>query len=391
MLLGMSVLGWLGGRKFRRQVRELKHGLDEITGVVDSFYSAVGERGWIFHDDLDLDAMREVARSPDEESAERRLIAYYKSGDRIQWSLRRIGHHDAMRPRVALAQRALHDYQQGRYYSCVLVILAVMDGFVNDFEPSRRKGLHARDSAEMSAWDRAAGHHKGLASVHRTYNQRVSKVDTTEQFALRRNGLMHGMLPNFDNPVIATKAWNLLFAVSDWADGEVARLTPKEDEPSLLQTLRRYADIQAAKKKSEGFEPYVMAASDDQLNDLRESVAVHGFLEAWQRRQWGPVGGFFVRFGSQPHDVGRQAIEARALYAGHPLKRWTITRVRRETSSLAFVEAEAEVGGITRQLVIRLILCDETNDVELDPNAGRWFVAPYYPESFWAPREGASE
>src|SRR5690606_28486832 len=131
------------------------------------------------------------------------------------------------------------DYQDGRFYSCVLVLLSVMDGFVNDFEPARRRGLHARESAEMSAWDKAAGHHQGLANAHRIYNQRVSKLDSSEQFDLRRNGIVHGMLPNFDNPVVATKAWNLLFAVADWADGEAARLTPKEDEPTLRENLRR--------------------------------------------------------------------------------------------------------------------------------------------------------
>ena len=40
-----------------------------------------------------------------------------------------------MRPRLALAQRALRDYQERRFYSCVLVLLPVLDGFVNDFEP----------------------------------------------------------------------------------------------------------------------------------------------------------------------------------------------------------------------------------------------------------------
>lgn len=166
MLLGMRLLGWVGGRKVRAEVRELWARLDEITGVVDSFYSALGDRGWIFHDDLNLQAMSEIASSPEAELAEQRLIAYYMSGDHLQWSLRRLGHHSAMRPRLPLVQRALHDYGERRFYSCVLVLLSVMDGFVNDFEPARRKGLHARESEDMSAWDKAAGHHQGLASAH---------------------------------------------------------------------------------------------------------------------------------------------------------------------------------------------------------------------------------
>lgn len=386
MLLGMRLLGWVGGRKLRAQARDLKTSLDEITGVVERFYAILGEWGWIFHDDLNLEAMSAIAASADSETAQQRLIDYYMSGDHIQWSLRRLGHHPAMRPRLELAQKALHDYQERRFYSSVLILLSVVDGFVNDFEPARRKGLHARESEEMSAWDKAAGHHQGLANAHRVYNQRVIKLDSTEQFELRRNGLVHGMLPNFDNPVIATKAWNLLFAVSDWADGEVARLAPKEDEPTLREALRRYADFQSLKKKSDAFEPYEIPGSDPDAEGLREFAAAREFLVGWETHRWGPVGEFFIRFGDQASDVGKQAREARSLYENNPLDDWSITRVRRQTSSLALVEVDFVVGGVARQGVIRLVLCDESNGIELDPDAGRWFVAPYYPESFWAGR-----
>lgn len=384
MLRAMRLWGWVGGRTVRGEVRELKARLDEITSVVDRFYEKLGDQGWIFHDDLKLSAMSEIAASPDSETAERRLIAYYMDGDHIQWSLRRLGRHPAMRPRMELAQQALRDYQERRFYSCVLVLVALVDGFVNDFEPVRRKGLHARESEEMSPWNRAAGHHQGLANVHRIYTQRVSKIDTSEQHELRRHGLVHGMLPNFDNPIIATKAWNLLFAVSDWADGEEARSAPIADEPGLRATLKSYADSQALKKKSEAFQPYAVSASE--AIRLREHESTVDFLTAWEKRRWGPVGQCFIRFGDQARDVGKQAREARTLYENHPLEKWSIVRVRRATSSLAFVEANLTVDGIAREAVIRLVLCNERNEIELDPDAGRWFVSPYYPEAFWMPR-----
>lgn len=391
MLLGMRLLGWVGGREVRTQARELRASLDEITGVVDLFCSKLGDRGWIFHDDLNLSAMSEISSSPDPDIAEQRLIAYYMSGDHLQWSLRRLGHHAAMRPRLTLAQRALDDYQERRFYSCVLVLLSVLDGFVNDFEPARRRGLHARESEEMSAWDKAAVHHRGLANAIRTFNQRVSRLDSSEQFELRRHGLVHGMLPNFDNPIIATKAWNLLFAVSDWADGEVARLTPKQDEPTLSETLRRYVDFKNLKRKSDAFSPYEVSGSDLAATDLREHVAASEFLVSWAKRRWGPVGGFFIRFGDQPREVGKQARKAKSLYEGNPLESWSITRVRRATSSLTFVDVNLVVDGVSRQGTIRFVLCDENNRVELDPDAGRWFIAPYYPDSFWTHRSGPTE
>ena len=238
----------------------------------------------------------------------------------------------------------------------------------------------------MSAWGKAAGHHRGLANAIRTFNQRVSKLDSSEQFELRRHGLVHGMLPNFDNPIIATKAWNLLFAVSDWADGEVARLTPKEDEPTLSESLSRYLEFKNIKEKSESFLPYEVSGSDLATSDLREHVAASEFLAAWTKRRWGPVGGFFIRFGDQARDVGKQAREAKSLYEENPLESWSITRVRRTSSSLAFVDVTLVVGGVRRQGAVRFVLCDENNRVELDPDAGRWFVAPYHPESFWAHR-----
>lgn len=386
----MRQLGLLRGRRHRAEIRRLEARLGEITGVVDRFYATLGNRGWIFHDDLNLQDMSAIGSCLDAETAELRLISYYMSGDHLQWTLRRLGRHAAMGPRLELAQRALQDYQERRFYSCVLVLLSVVDGFVNDFEPERRKGLHARASEEMNPWDKPAGHHQGLANAHRVYSQQVKKLDTSEQFELRRNGLVHGMLPNFDNPVIATKAWNLLFAVADWADGEEARRTPKEDEPTLLETVKNYAAFRALKKKSEAFRPYDVAGADPSVTDLREHVAASGFLTGWSKRQWGPVGAFFVRFGDQPRDVGKQALEARGLYQDYPLAAWTITHVRRTTPSLAFVSVDFVVGEETHQGVIRLVLCDETNQIELDPDAGSWFVAPYWPESFWTPRDGST-
>lgn len=391
MLFGMKILGWVAGKKHRAQVRELNVTLDDISRTVDRFYEILGERGWIFHDDLNLPAIKNVVSTPDSEIAEQQLIAYYAGDDRLQWSLRRLGRHAAMRPRLVLAENALHDYHEGRYDSCVLILLSVVDGFVNDFEPARRKGLHARESDEMTPWDKAAGHHMGLANVHRTYNQRVSKLDSSEQFELRRNGLVHGMLPNFNNSIIATKAWNLLFAVSDWADGEIARLNPKDKAPTLRESLRNYANFQVLKTKSDNFVPYDLSATDPRVSELREHLAVSEFLESWASRRWGPVGGLLIRFGDERRNVGAQAQVAKMLYKDYPLDKWAITRVRRKASSRAHVEAELTIDGVTRQGAVQLILCDDNNEIELDPDAGNWFISPTYPESFWATSDTEQE
>lgn len=71
------------------------------------------------------------------------------------------------------------------------------------------------------------------------------------KYSVFRHGIMHGMVTNFDNEVVASKAWCMLFAVCDWVDaieadkGEARnRRTKKADIYSLLD---RYFD---SKKKN---------------------------------------------------------------------------------------------------------------------------------------------
>jgi len=48
------------------------------------------------------------------------------------------------------------------------VLIAVMDGAVNDLEPGNRRGLHTREDHEMVAWDSVTAHHLGLKNAQRS-------------------------------------------------------------------------------------------------------------------------------------------------------------------------------------------------------------------------------
>lgn len=50
---------------------------------------------------------------------------------------------------------------------------------------------------------------------------------------------MHGAITHFDNPVVATKAWNMLFAVADWATATIKARAPQPEEPSLSDTFEQ--------------------------------------------------------------------------------------------------------------------------------------------------------
>ena len=104
-----------------------------------------------------------------------------------------IGGVPDLKPRLELLKRALADYQNDRFYASVLVVVTVMDGFVNDVDKKTRRGLHARSQEELQAWDSVVGHHYGLTHVMREFQRPVKALRDTPVFELHRHGIVHGM------------------------------------------------------------------------------------------------------------------------------------------------------------------------------------------------------
>ena len=118
--------------------------------------------------------------------------------------------------------------------SAAFHLIAVMDGFVNDFEPDVRRGLASRDPDSMTAWDSVVGHHLGLTNALKDYQKTIKKRVDEEVLELHRHGIVHGAITKFDNVVVATKAWNMLFAVADWATATTKARQPEAPKPTLL-------------------------------------------------------------------------------------------------------------------------------------------------------------
>lgn len=151
-------------RKQRPQLLRIERQLKQVVELVDSFYALLGPRHWIFHEHLSTEKVAAILRLPVDE-AERGLIEIYKEPETLGFLIRMLGRFPELRARMDLIERARTDFAEGRYYSTVLVLITVMDGFVNDFEPKHR-GLHTRSEDEMNAWDSIVGHHLGLANAH---------------------------------------------------------------------------------------------------------------------------------------------------------------------------------------------------------------------------------
>ena len=366
----------------RQTLKQLEKQQREISRTVDDFYSLLGDRNWVFHGELNLPAIREVIATDDAEEAERRLVKYYQEDGRISFSVRRFHRFEAMRPRRQLLLNALRDYEEGRYYSTVFVLLAVMDGFVNEFETSTRKGLHTRSVEDMVAWDSVAGHHKGLSRAHASFIKGFYKTSNEEVHDLYRNGIMHGVLLNFDNVVVASKAWNRLFAVTDWADSRINRAKPVEPEPSLRESLVRYQEIQVRKSRLDEWQPHEheIGAVDLESDDLVATCI--DFLGRWQNKQYGPLGQHFITFGAEKPSVGQQAVLAKDLFWAHDLTAWVLLRRKHSAAAVALVDVELTIGKVRQPASLRWVRIGENGHSATEWEQGAWKLSPYGPSTF---------
>lgn len=381
-IAAFKLLGFLLSADQRKELQRLEREQRRIADLVDAFYALLGERNWVFTGDLNMPAIEQVVDTKDPEIAESRLIAYYQQEDRILFPLRRLHRFEAARFRIPLLRKALTDYQERRYYSSVLVLLAMMDGFVNDLEKSTRQGLHARDASDMVAWDSVVGHHLGLSHAHQSFVRGFYRTDETETTELYRNGIMHGVLVNFDNETVATKAWNRLFAVADWADAREKQAAPPKAEPSLRESVERWQGIQKQKARLEAWEPHDCSPEDQTLDECDVYRTTETFLSRWKAGQWGPLGQQFMQFGSQSEPIGKLAALAKDLYSPLPLTEWQIHRVHHVAAAVAQADVSLTVNKETYSTDLRWVRIGNDGHSAAEWEEGQWRLSLYGPTHF---------
>jgi hypothetical protein len=270
--------------------------------------------------------------------------------------IRRLGHFSELTSRITLIELAEADYHEGRFYSTVQTLLSVMDGFVNDVEPGARRGLHAREADDMTAWDSVVGHHLGLRHAHGTFTKSFHKVSTDEVHDLHRNGIVHGILVNFNNDVVASKAWNRLFAVADWAESRKSAMALPKERPSLLATLRDYSDHRRRHRlimeSLDGWEPSATALPDEGFQADPVVSATREFLDAWRAKNYGGMARLLSPLMAED-TVSKTAGDLREDYSDRPLLSYDLIDLAHLAPASATVRA-------------RLVVADGIHQVKLN-------------------------
>lgn len=376
---GMKSLTRFVGRSHRGAVLELEEQVRDLATTIDRFYELLGPRHWIFHESLNVRAVKSIlGLSPDD--AERRFIALYEDHDALRSMVGRLNRFPTLRSRMNLIEKARLDYEAGRFYATTLVLLTVMDGFVNDLEPARRRGLHTRQPDDMTAWDSVVGHHMGLARAQSTFTKSTSKTSDEPVTELYRNGLIHGTLINYDNPVVATKAWNRLFAVGDWAASREKREVEPESPANWGEVLSKIAANERTKRALEAWRPSRLSADDPGFDEAEACARAKTYLEAWARANYGAMASFLsptLRTGGQ----GKAAGMIREECSTHVLRDFKMLTADFEAPVVCEIDVELTFEDQPRPARMRWIRETADGQPAVPEVEGEWFLYVWGPWS----------
>ena len=115
-------------------IEDLQKQANQLAHTLDRFNELFAPRGWIAYDLLNTDVAKTAiaaAETGDLVQAENVLVQYYNA-DQVAVQLNTLWGIKAFRPRLRLAELALADYREGRYHASIPVVLALLDGMVNE-------------------------------------------------------------------------------------------------------------------------------------------------------------------------------------------------------------------------------------------------------------------
>ena len=361
-------------RNQRSRLLEVERQLNHLMAVVDRFYDRLGPRNWIFHESLNVSAVEAILdQTATREEAEQRFIEIYRDEDNGAFWTRRLYGVDGLRERAHQIERAREHYCAEQFDSAALHLIAVMDGFVNDFEPDQRRGLASRDPDAMTAWDSVVGHHLGLTNALKAYDKTIKKRVDEEVYELHRHGIVHGTITRFDNVVVATKAWNMLFALVDWAAATRKVRQPEAPKPTLRGVVRQMVTTARTKARVEAWERSRLSVFDACFEDHEIHALTVEFLTGWLERNFGALARFPSRqFGERETSLGEMAGRLRQGFKGFVLSEFHVTELENTAPAIWLSRGEATVNDTPGTFECRWIIEESDGSFGYGSDSALW-------------------
>ena len=369
------------------KIDELEQQAQELTTIPDRFNDFFAQQGWIIYEEFNLEVAKAAvakAESGDMEGAELELLSYY-SPENVRWHLKLMQSVEAFRPRTTLAAKALTDYEEERYHACVPVVLALLDGFVNELQEKRR-GFFAEE-VDLQAWDSIAAHNKGLNTLSQILKKSRKKTVTDEIRLPYRHGILHGMDLGYDNQVVAAKTWAALFATRDWAikaEKGLLEAQPEKPAPSIRESMQKRKALEEDKKKLAEWKPRTLVVGRDLPETGNPEAFVIGspeqklteFLTLWKAKNYGHMAQcLHTGFGSPPRNNPR---EVRRIFGDAELTAFTFVEVLEKAAAateiitdLVFMKYGDEQ---LKTVKYRLVYFDKEGNAAMRGENGQWKI-----------------
>lgn len=375
------------------EIDSLEKSMIQMASLPDRFNNLFATRGWIIYGYMNFDVAKtavEKAEAGDIDGAEADLVEYY-SADTVRWKLQTMRGVKAFRPRMRLAELALTDYQEERYHACIPVVLALLDGLVNELHKNHR-GFFA-EGVDLTAWDSMAAHSKGLNVLAGILKQ-GRKTTRTEEIAIPyRHGIMHGMDLGYANKMVAAKTWAALFATRDWAlKVEKGELTspPEKHRMNWRETFRQFKENRDDKSRLAAWQPRAIQPGMDIPETGGANMYGQGtperklaeFLSYWKERNYG----YMAR--CVPIDIAYSAKELpaqmRKSYGSKHLKAFRFISISDDAAAVTEIKTALllEEDGTESDMpqIFRMIYLDtDGNPATRERPGGTWTVFNWGP------------
>jgi hypothetical protein len=361
---------------------------EDLARLPDVFNDHFCERGWIMHGDMDVGVAKEAVQLADAgnlEAAELALVEYYGPKN-VETMLLRMGAVQAFRPRMALAEKALLDYAEGRYHACVPVVIALLDGMVCDVHDTHR-GFFA-EGTDLSAWDSIAAHDRGLNALSVIFKKGRKKTCVDQISIPYRHGIMHGMDLGYDNRLVAAKAWAALVATREWAiKAERGDTEPQEEdpEPSWAEIVNKLRENAEDKKRLGSWRSRDLTPGKDFPADgspeeypsgSPERVLVE-YLTFWKQKNYG----FMARCLSPMlrYEPSRAPAIVRSMFEDKSLTAFELQAIKEPAAAVTEIQVllnwTGDDGPVTHVHTFRLINGDASGMAQPSGKPGsRWWV-----------------
>ena len=329
-----------------QNIQQLRIQIERITQTVDQFYEVLGPRNWIFHERLPLDEVGQLLEeSFDTEEAQRRFLSIYADHQRLERWVHGSWFRDALYPYQRQLRRALDQFRWEEFDSCALTLITVMDGYVQQVDG--RVGLHAQEPDGMGAWDSVVGHHMGLTHALKAYRRPIKRRRDEEVFELQRHGIVHGLIVNYDNRIVATKAWNMLLALVDWADAKEKeeRAAEAEDRLSTTEVLEKANESDKRIARMKAWERRKIGSIEPLFGSLEAVQLTERFMRAWQSNNYGQIAALAHRMWYRDKTESWIAGEMRRNFSGKTLDQYEIAEADSTINNIWQVNGTATVNG----------------------------------------------